>query len=109
MRYGKVVEPNEFMRKVLQKCIDWYDYNPCGGELHVVLDDDNIEDHVINDYEVESDEAKEIICDLKKLNEHQRRWVTYNIYNVMAGKGEREVFEEFDDEFGDDEGNIHKC
>lgn len=71
------------------------------GELHVILDDDNANDCFINEDIVrlhDNQEAIEILKGLKNLTESQRLWITYNIWNVSNGKGEREIYEEFPDE-----------
>jgi len=106
MTFGKRIEPTEDMRKLLSLCVGWYGYsgNECGGELHVVLDDDNTDDYWLNEYldeaktkQYDNHELAEIILlGLIKLSQDQRNWVTYNIYNMIAGKGEREILEELE-------------
>ena len=43
----KIICTNQ-MLYVLKLCLDWYDGEPCGGDLHVVLDDDNTDDESID-------------------------------------------------------------
>lgn len=108
MRLGEKIIPTDDMRKLLALCVDWYGYvdNLCGGELHVILDDDNTDDDSLNDalercvreeydnYEL----AEKIINGFFPLTQDQRNWVTYNIYDAIDGK-EREVFEEIEEEW----------
>ncbi len=106
-----VVVPTKEMRECLALCVKWYKSNPCGGIMHVVLDDDNVENHHIDwtieryclsaDNEVILPEAYEICTMLKSFNVMQRKWITYNIYPVMDGEGEREVDVEEDEQTED--------
>lgn len=101
------VVPTEEMRRVLDLCVQWYNIpgNECGGALHAVLDDDNVDDHHIS-YSREQAigtidmDAIAILEGLGKLTLMQRKWVTYNIYGVKDGEGEIDVHEE------DEDGNI---
>lgn len=112
MRFGKVIIPTDEMRKVLDLCVLWYSFsdNSCGGHLHVVTDDDNIDDGSIefcrNELRKNKDPRIElgnsVLDGLLKLDEQQRMWVTYNIYNVKNGEGEQEIMEEFPDEYDAD-------
>ena len=103
MRYGKPIVPNDDMRKLLSLCVEWYSIpgNEVGGCLHVVLDDDNVMDedllYCLN--KIDDKKAIAIVEGLQKLSLMQRKWVTYNIYNVKEGEGEREVLEEIEDEY----------
>lgn len=107
MTLGKRIEPTEEMRKLLLICVDWYDYanNICGGELHIVLDDDNTDTYFLQKYLNEAnikqydnyELAVQILKGLLKLSKDQRNWVTYNIHNVIRGDGERDIFEEIED------------
>jgi len=101
MNYGAMIEPTERMRKVLQMCVDWYGLsgNECGGSLHVILDDDNIDEYWINKFREDAadPEAIAILDGLKQIPEEQRIWVTYNIHNTLGGKPAREIYEEIEE------------
>ena len=105
MKFGKPIIPTEEMRSILKLCIEWYSSNPCGGKLHVILDDDNVGDYLINyGYDYLKGDPNEklgisILDGLKKLTISQREWVTMNIYNVKDGEGEREILEELEDDY----------
>jgi len=97
MPMGKLIEPTAEMRKVLGLCIEWYSVqeNACGGSLHVILDDDNVNDEDLVGVKT-SKRGMEIVDALKSLTVMQRKWVTYNIYNVKDGEGERDIHDEFE-------------
>ena len=101
MKYGNLIVPTDEMREILKLCVKWYgmEGNCCGGELHVVLDDDNVDDGCINHSLEKSTnkDAVEILNRMKSLPEYQRMWITYNIYNVKDGNGEREIYEEIEE------------
>ena len=98
MQFGKPIIPNDYMRNLLNLCVEWYAIsgNECGGCLHIVLDDDNVGDNdllwCLN--RTNDKKALAIIEGLQQLSLMQRKWVTYNIYNVKEGEGEREILEE---------------
>lgn len=98
--FTKRVLATKEMRDVLWLCVKWYEVNPCGGILHVILDDDNVEDYhideALNGYASNDPDAIKILSGLKQFTTMHRKWITYNIYNVLAGQGEREIFEETD-------------
>jgi hypothetical protein len=92
------IQPTEDMKKLLDQCVAWYkiDGNQCGGCLHGILDDDNVDDYfilsVIMDLisypSIEDNtelriEAANILTKLYRLREAERLWITYNIYNVL--------------------------
>ena len=101
MQFGKPVVPNDYMRKLLKLCVEWYAVpdNECGGCLHIVLDDDNVDDDDLLWCLNRTDDKKTIaiIEGLQQLSLMQRKWVTYNIYNVKDGEGVREILEEIED------------
>ena len=107
MTLGKLIEPTEQMKAILNMCVDWYGYsgNECGGELHVVLDDDNTDTHWLNEYMTEAIDknydnyalAISILNGLLSLSPDQRNWVTYNIYEMLESGTTREIFEEIED------------
>ncbi len=94
------------MRDLLKLCVEWYGYsgNVCGGNFHVVLDDDNTDDgnlewsrqYMATDPNGELGTA--ILDGLQKFTQNQRQWVVCNIYNVTNGDGEREIREELEGE-----------
>jgi hypothetical protein len=103
IKLGDVIKPTQEMRDLLRLCVDWYGYskNGCGGELHVVLDDDNTDDYFLNSHlekcRIKKYDnyglAEKILNGLLKLTGDQRNWVTYNIRDALEGK-EIEVYEE---------------
>ena len=99
--FGNPVIPNDQMRAVLKLCVEWYrvDENECGGILHIVLDDDNVDDGFLEwcRKRTTDEKAIAILDGLQPLTVMQRLWVTYNIYNVKDGLGEREVLEEINE------------
>lgn len=107
MRFGKNIIPNDFMRQLLMLCVRWYSIsgNECGGDLHVVLDDDNIDNdtieccrkHMKKNNNKNITIGNTILDGLASIGEQQRRWVTYNIYSMKDEGREREVLEEFED------------
>jgi hypothetical protein len=108
MKLGKKIEPSEFMLLTLSYCLAWYDLaeNECGGELHVVLDDDNTDDYWLDIYYREAFEKKydnyqlaaNLLAMLAQLTQDQRNWVTYNIYPVKDTGEFTEVHEELEGE-----------
>ena len=101
MKFGQPIVPNDYMRKLLKLCVEWYAIsgNECGGCLHIVLDDDNVDnDDLLWCLNRTTDKkAIAIIEGFQQLSLMQRKWVTYNIYNVKEGEGEREILEEIED------------
>lgn len=87
------------MYDTLKKCVEWYKLpnNDIGGELHIILDDDNIDDYFIDlcIEKTENKDAFEILQSLKKLSMNQRIWVTYNIYTYMESGTVNQIYEEY--------------
>lgn len=101
MRLGKPIIPDDYMRNLLKLCVEWYAIsgNEVGGCLHIILDDDNVDDSNLEWCRNRTDDKKAlaIIDGLQRVSLMQRKWVTYNIYNVKEGEGEREILEEIED------------
>ena len=77
---NKKIEPDEFMFKLLNDINIFYQTNSCGGDLHIVLDDDNIEDRFIH-YCLDNTNDEFAIDIAKRLLQvpvNKRIWITYN-------------------------------
>ena len=88
--FGPEIHPTDTMRYCLWLCVQYYGSNLCGGNLHSILDDDNVEDIDLDYGEkycyVNGDlEGLKIIKWMRKIPVEDRIWVTYNICSAQEG------------------------